>query len=162
MRRYTSKELANLNANRFAVEVLRDEAKGRDVYQPTTKKLRESIAYLHMMEETGISYSLLKQIFRAWEATKPSKHLSAVIVFTADSFDQPYALVQRSYIVSSDNKGFIPGMLSDSIYANCLDGKDRNVLLNAYMAAENGGKDGWQVENCYLLSPDYCFPATFA
>lgn len=162
MKRYTNKELASTNANRFAVDVLREEAKGRDVYQPATKKLRESIAYLHIMEETGIPYSLLSQIFRTWEASKPTTHLSAVIVFTADSFEQPFDLIQRSYIISSDNKSYRPGMAGDSIWGDCLDGRVRGVRLESYMASEKGGRDGWKVETCYLLSPDFCFPAVFA
>lgn len=162
MKRFSNKELKSKNENRFAVDVLRDEAKGRDIYQPTTQKLREAIAYLHLMEETGISYSLLSEIFRVWEASKPTKHLSAVIVFTASSFGQAYGLVHRSYVVSSDNKAYCPGMCSNSIFGDCLDGKDRGVRLDDYMAAHHGGKDGWQVENCYLLPPNFCFPASFA
>lgn len=162
MKRYSNKELASLNANRFAVDVLQDEAKGRDVYQPTTKKLKESIAYLHMMEETGIPYSMLSAVFRVWEEKKPSQHLSALIVFTADSFDQPYSLIQRSYIISSHNKAFMPNMASNSIFGDSLDGNDRGVKLSEYMASYNGGKDGWRVETCYLLAPNFCFPACFA
>ena len=162
MKRYTNKDLASMNANRFAVDVLREEAKGRDAYQPTTKKLRESIAYLHMMEETGIPYSLLSEIFTVWESKNPEKHLTALIVFTADSFSEPYDLVQRSYVVSSDNKAYRPGMSGISIFGDCLDGRDCGVRLDAYMASHHGGKDGWKVETCYLLFPNYCFPATFA
>ena len=162
MRRYSNKELANKNVNRFAVDVLRDEAKGRDVYQPVTQKLRESIAYLHIMEETGIPYSLLHQIFCAWEATKPSRHLSAVIVFTADSFSYPYRIVSRSFVVSSDNKAFQPNTNNTSVFGSCLDGGESNVRLDAFMASGNGGEAVWKVEACYLLASDYCFPASFA
>ena len=161
MKRYAYKDLSSMNANRFAVDVLRDEAKGRDAYLPTTKKLRESIAYLHMMEETGIPYSLLSQIFTVWESKNPAKHLSALIVFSENSFEEPLSLVQRTYIVSSDNKAFRPGMSSDSIYGDCLDGLDRGVLLSQYMASYHGGKNGWLVETCYLLAPNYSFPAAF-
>lgn len=162
MKRYTNNELASMNPNRFAVDVLREEAKGRDMYQPTTKKLRESIAYLHMMEETGIPFSLLKKIFCVWEAESPSEHLFALIVFTADSFTQPFDRTQRTYIISSDNKAFRPNMSSTSIFGDCVDGLERGVRLSDYMASYQGGKAGWKVETCYLLAPNFCFPATFA
>lgn len=169
MKRYSNKELSSMKPNRFAVDVLREEAKGRDPYQPTTKKLRESIAYLHIVEEMGVSYSLLRQIFSAWEKTNPSTHLSALIVFTADSYGSDVNpnmdLIHRSYIVSSDNQAFrlhYTGMTPNTLLGDCLDGQDRGVRLDRLMAAVNGGKDGWQVENCYLLSPNFCFPSTFA
>lgn len=162
MKRYSNKELASMNANRFAVDALRDEAKSRDAYQPTTKKLRESIAYLHLMEETGIPYSLLSEIFTVWESKNPSKHLSALIVFTKDSFKAPQSLIQRSYVISSDNDAFRTKATSDSLFGSCLDGFDRGVLLSQYMTSYQGGKDGWKVEACYLLPHDFCFPASFA
>jgi len=37
-----------------------------------------------------------------------------------------------------------------SIYASSLDGSDKNVRLEAYMADEYGGKDGWKIEKCYV------------
>ena len=37
-----------------------------------------------------------------------------------------------------------------SIYASSLDGSDENVRLEAYMADEYGGKDGWKIEKCYV------------
>lgn len=161
MKRYTTKELASKNANRFAVDVLRDEAKGRDPYQPVTKKLRESIAYLHIMEETGIPYSLLSEIFTAWEAKNPDRHLWALIVFSGKSFAEPVELLQRAFVVKSDNKRFLPDCHDHSVYGTCLDGSGK-MRLDALMAAEKGGKQGWKVEACYLLPADYCFPASFA
>lgn len=75
------------------------------------------------------------------------KVLKGVIVFTADSFTKPYTETERSYQTTSDNKAFFPNMISNSIYADCLDGKDLGVRLDWYM----GGKDGWKVDYCYLL-----------
>ena len=71
-------------------------------------------------------------------------------VFTADSFDKSYTEEERTYVVGSNNKAFIEGMGGYSIYASSLDGSDKNVRLEAYMADEYGGKDGWKIEKCYM------------
>ena len=76
--------------------------------------------------------------------------MTGYIVFTADSFDKPYTEEQRTYVVSSNNKAFIEGMGGYSIYASSLDGSDKCVRLEAYMADEHGGKDGWKIEKCYV------------
>ena len=81
------------------------------------------------------------------------KHLLGHIVFSQDSFTKPYSEASRTYVVSSDNKAFIPGMGVYSIYGSSLDGTDMCVRLEGYMAAEKGGKDGWKVERCYLVEP---------
>ena len=47
-------------------------------------------------------------------------------------------------------KAFIEGMGGYSIYASSLDGSDKCVRLEAYMADEHGGKDGWKIEKCYV------------
>lgn len=78
------------------------------------------------------------------------KILKGVIVFTKDSFTKPYTETERSYQTTSDNKAFFPNMISNSIFANCLDGKDLGVRLDWYMYGSNG-KDGWKVDYCYLL-----------
>jgi hypothetical protein len=38
-----------------------------------------------------------------------------------------------------------------SIFAHNLDGSDPHIRLEAYMAEERGGKDGWRVAYCYLM-----------
>jgi hypothetical protein len=73
-----------------------------------------------------------------------------VVVFTADSFDEEYSEESRSYIVSSNNKAFLDGMIGYSIYASCLDGTDPCVRLEAYMRDEYGGEGCWKVEYCYI------------
>lgn len=98
-----------------------------------------------------MKYAELKAIFKAHEANHPGEHLTAHIVFTQDSFTKPYARESRTYVVSSYNKAFRPNMGGYSIYGNCLDGTDPMVRLEGYMAAERGGKDGWIVEDCYLV-----------
>lgn len=71
--------------------------------------------------------------------------LHGVIVFTKDSFNKPYTETERSYRVSNDNKGFQHGKISNSIWADCLDGKDLGVRLDWYMYDA-----GWKVDYCYL------------
>lgn len=48
----------------------------------------------------------------------------------------------------------IEGMGGYSIYASSLDGSDPCVRLEAYMADEHGGKDGWKIERCYMKDPE--------
>ena len=103
-----------------------------------------------------ITYHELASIFRAQESANQNvpynerKHLTGFIVFTEDSFTKQYSLESRTYEVSSDNKAYIPNMGGYSIYGSAIDGSDNGVRLEAYMAAEKGGKDGWKVDYCYL------------
>ena len=103
---------------------------------------------IYAEEEVDMTYSEMAQKFR--EAEKNSEHLDGYIVFTEDSFTEKYPLESRTYVVSSDNKAYRPNMGGYSIYATSLDGTDKNVRLEAYMAAEKGGKDGWKIERCYM------------
>ena len=96
-------------------------------------------------------YTELKQVFQELKRTSPREDLTAHIIFTEDSFAAQYPLLSRTYCVSSDNKGFRPHMFSNSIFAYCLDKtSDQGVRLDWYMA-EEGNKDGWKVEDCYIL-----------
>ncbi len=99
-----------------------------------------------------MSYSELTAKFRAVERKR--EHLVGYIVFTEESFTTPYSEESRTYRVSSDNKAYIPNMGGYSIYASCIDGTDPCVRLEQYMAAEWGGRDGWQVERCYCMSDE--------
>ena len=99
-------------------------------------------------ENVEMSYQQLKARLR--QAEKDRSHTVGYIVFTADSFDKSYTEEERTYVVSSNNKAFIEGMGGYSIYASSLDGSDKNVRLEAYMADEHGGKDGWKIEKCYV------------
>lgn len=100
--------------------------------------------------EWDMTYQEMKVRFR--EAEKEGfTHLTGYIVFSQASFEKPYPLAARTYVVSSDNKAFRPNMGGYSIYANSLDGSDIGVRLEQYMASEYGGKDGWQIERCYML-----------
>ncbi|MBD5149024.1 MAG: hypothetical protein HDT18_01290, partial [Oscillibacter sp.] len=53
-----------------------------------------------------MNYSELKEIFQELKRTSPKEDLTAHIIFTEDSFDKPYSLLSRTYLISSDNKAF--------------------------------------------------------
>ncbi|MBD5155803.1 MAG: hypothetical protein HDT15_12280 [Oscillibacter sp.] len=98
-----------------------------------------------------MNYSELKQIFQKLKRTSSRENLTAHIIFTEDSFDEPYSLLSRTYSVSSDNNGFWTGLISRSIFAYCLDvTSDQGVRLDWYME-EEGNPSGWKVEDCYIL-----------
>ena len=105
--------------------------------------------YAYEEQQVDMSYGELAAQFRAQERSGTGRHMLGYIVFTEDSFTEPYTEEQRTYVVSSDNKAFKPNMGGYSIYASSLDGVDKMVRLEAYMAAEHGGKNGWKVERCY-------------
>ena len=105
--------------------------------------------YAYEEQQVDMTYGELAAQFRAQERSGTGRHMLGYIVFTEDSFTEPYTEEQRTYVVSSDNKAFKPNMGGYSIYASSLDGVDKMVRLEAYMAAEHGGKDGWKVERCY-------------
>lgn len=101
-----------------------------------------------------MEYRELYEIFCAHERSKPTHHLTAYITFSPESFapGTNYSERERTYVISSNNKAFLPGMGGYSVFGSCLDGKsDQCIRLDQYMAAEHGGKNGWIVENCCLV-----------
>ncbi|MCM1296286.1 MAG: YodL domain-containing protein [Muribaculaceae bacterium] len=100
--------------------------------------------------EVDMTYQQMKQRFREKEK-EYGEHLTGYIVFSQASFEKPYSLESRTYVVSSDNKAFQPNKGGYSIFASALDGSDNGIRLEQYMASEHGGTDGWQVERCYML-----------
>ena len=105
--------------------------------------------YAYEDQQVEMTYGELAAQFREQERSGTGRHMLGYIVFTEDSFTEPYTEEQRTYVVSSDNKAYRPNMGGYSIYASSLDGTDKMVRLEQYMAAEHGGKDGWKVERCY-------------
>ena len=99
--------------------------------------------------EVDMTYQEMKNHFREVEK-ECGEHVTGYIVFSQDSFDKPYSLESRTYVVSSDNKAFQLNMGGYSIFAEALDGTDRGIRLEQYMADEYGGKGGWKVERCYM------------
>ena len=102
--------------------------------------------------EVNMTYATMRSYFRAAERAR--QHLSGFIVFSPASFNKEYSVESRTYAVSSDNKAFRPNMGGYSIYASSLDGSDPCVRLEQYMASEYGGKNGWQIERCYMMSDE--------
>lgn len=70
----------------------------------------------------------------------------AVIVFSDDSFYEYCSLKERSYVVRSDANAFVSGIISNAIFADCLDGVDLHIRLDLYMEYED-----WKIDYCYLL-----------
>ena len=61
-------------------------------------------------ELCDMPYRQLTSEFYKQESGPSKEHLTGYIVFTQDSFSRPYPEVSRTYVVSSNNKAFIPGM----------------------------------------------------
>ena len=100
-------------------------------------------------EPEEMTYVELCSRFR--DAERSGQHLTGHIIFTEDSFTEPYSEESRTYVVSSSNKAFQPNMGGYSIYGSALDGSDPLVRLERYMAAEHGGEGGWKIERCRLM-----------
>ncbi len=98
--------------------------------------------------EKEMNYGEMVSAFR--EAERSGKHLEGYVVFTEDSFKEPYPEAARTYFISSNNKAFLANMGGYSIYGSALDGSDPMVRLEQYMAAEKGGENGWKIERCYM------------
>lgn len=105
-------------------------------------------------EKPGVelTYEQMKSLFRT--AERAHQHLTGYIVFSPDSFQKVYSPESRTYAVSSENKAYEPHRAGYSIYASAIDGSDSNVRIEKYMAAEQGGKDGWKVERCYMMADE--------
>ena len=101
-------------------------------------------------EEVEMSYTEMRNLFH--RAEDEGKHITGYVVFSQESFTEPYSELSRTYAISSDNKAFQSRMGGYSIYGYCMDGSDPCVRLEQYMAAEHGGKDGWKIERCYMKS----------
>ena len=115
--------------------------------------LKPNRALRELGKRVETTYREMTSRFYEQENKKENKHLQGQILFTEDSFTQPYSEAARTYWVSSDNKAFIPGMGGYSIYGSSLDDSDICVRLEAYMAAERGGEKGWNIERCYMVEP---------
>lgn len=96
-----------------------------------------------------ISYAEFRDAMFKFNEENPTGKLYGVIVFTEDSFNRPYTEKERSYRTNNSQKAFHHNMISSSIWADCLDGKDNGVRLDWYMYGEND-KERWKVDYCYL------------
>lgn len=100
-------------------------------------------------QEVSLTRQKMREYFRAAERNR--QHLTGYIVFSPVSFAREYSLESRTYAVSSDNNAFWSKVGSRSIFEPALDGSDPHVRLDCFMAAEQGGPDGWQIERCYMM-----------
>lgn len=100
-----------------------------------------------MADNKKYTWNEIQDMFFEYNREHPSddEYLTAVAVITPDSFDKPYSETERSYKFTSNNYGFQSGKISNSIWADCLDGKDLGVRLDWYLY------DGWKVDYCYLV-----------
>ena len=97
-----------------------------------------------------MKYQELKEVFKKLKRKPFNTDLTAHIVFSEESFTEPYSQLSRTYRVSSNNKAYIQRMSSNSIFGYCLDGTDQGVRLDWFIADE-GNKDGWIISDCYIL-----------
>ncbi len=70
------------------------------------------------VQRVYMTYSEMTAKFRAVESK--GDHLTGYIIFTPDSFLDPYSEKSRTYCVSSNNKAYIAGMGGYSIVVICL------------------------------------------
>lgn len=95
------------------------------------------------------TYAQFRKIMTAFnKANNNSVELTGIIVFKESSYPVRYTEFQRSYIVSSYNKAFMPNTSSNSLFGCCLDGLDEGVRLDWYIGAE------WEVDYCYFDNND--------
>lgn len=104
--------------------------------------------YVEPPEET-MTYYEMKDRFVENER-KGGAPLTGYIVFSSDSFKEPYSETERTYVVSSKNKAYMPNMGGYSIYGSSLDGSDKNVRLEQFIDAEYPNMGQWKVERCYM------------
>lgn len=89
-----------------------------------------------------------KLSFTALQGNKEWKE--AVIVFKENSFEKEFTELERSYAISHDNKYFNGMMNGNSLFGNCLDGKDNGVRLDIYMKMLPKEGRRWNIEYCYI------------
>ncbi len=85
---------------------------------------------------------------RGYTTKGNAEKLVGIVVFTEDSWKKQFTEIQRSYKLTSDNKAFLPNQLSNSVFADCLDGSDNGVRIDWYM---HDDKMPWKVEYCYIV-----------
>ena len=63
---------------------------------------------------------------------------TALIVYSQDNFNTDFSVKERTYRISRNNRFFQEGKVSNSLFGDCLDGKDLGVRLDWY---------NWSVES---------------
>jgi hypothetical protein len=92
------------------------------------------------MEKVSLNY--LEKNLDLWK--------EAVIVFKEKSFTKEFSELERSYKISSSCKWFNPMMNGNSLFGNCLDGKDNGVRLDIYMRLLPKEGTRWIEDYCYI------------
>jgi hypothetical protein len=106
--------------------------------------LKNSVDELGEKKSRKAKASGVFQIVSLWDLQKTDVWKEAVVVFTESSFEKPFTEVERSYKISSGDKYFDGNMGGNSLYGDCLDGKDLGVRLDIYIY------EGWKVDYCYI------------
>ena len=86
-----------------------------------------------------VTYSKLKEEFY----DKENKY--ALITYSQSNFNKEYSELSRTYLVSSDNKYFQSGKISNSLFGSCIDGTDIGVRLDTY---------NWKIEKVIILETE--------
>lgn len=96
-----------------------------------------------------MNYQELEHIFRAHEADRPKYHLDGLIVFSGlGLFEKPeFTQLDRTFLVSSNNKAYLPGSLGYSIFGSSLTEHDLRVRLERYMREPHA----WIPGECGLI-----------
>lgn len=98
----------------------------------------------------NLTYKEMSDVFRHINESG-KKHVCGYIVFSQSSFEKDYSEQSRTYVVSSNNKAYIPGAGGYSIFGSCLDGTDQCIRLEGYMRGDNH----WEIDRCYMKKDDY-------
>lgn len=97
--------------------------------------------------ERFVKHNEEKKVTSQYSASK-SNRLVGVVVFKSENWpDKDYSLESRSYKFVSDNKAFIPGMCSSSLFADSLDKSDLGVRLDHVMG-------NWTEDYCYIIGEE--------
>ena len=100
----------------------------------------KKLTNLELIRETFRLYNKENRITYGTPTKAPK--ISAIIVYKQSNFTSPYTETERSYRVTNmSGKAFFDGMISNSIYGDCLDENDIGVRLDAY---------DWDIEYCYF------------
>lgn len=96
-----------------------------------------------------MNYQELERIFRTHEADRPKYHLDGLIVFSSlGMFEKAeFTQLDRTFLVSSNNKAYLPGSPGCSIFGSSLTEHDLRVRLERYMREPHA----WIPGECGLI-----------
>lgn len=104
-----------------------------------------------------LSYSELVTLFTGYEKIARGDvkywHPVAYIEIDNSSFDKDYSFEARTYEVSANNKAFIPGQISTSMFGTSIDKTDVGVRLDVYVHDKEPSAR-WKISKCYISVKD--------